>query len=360
MTRLLLALILLALPAGAQDQTTNRWHDTELEDLRQPARTIKLGLPFDGLVWFHPFDPIDWVSLFRGGFVVQLVAHPPVELASWIDHDWLDDPARRASYRKSQRRIIRTPEEAGWNDETFARFTRRGASASLPSAENVEAARYGLRNTGFIGRMQEVQQLLKPRVVLVEDLQMAPGLHSGGVTLGERLIAIDVARGPETKPDDDHILHRGWLETYAHELGHVFWYALNDAERSAFEQRFWPNGDAPKGTTVSGYARTNVLEDFAESFQIAVLYPTTYATEPVLGRDVLRPWTDTPMPASAIERVRHIDVLITAKTGRPAPTTKLRDNRISRMLDSFATPEDAEDEPAEFDLREALNRTRDD
>ncbi|MEO0631254.1 MAG: hypothetical protein AAFY46_11095, partial [Planctomycetota bacterium] len=131
-------------------------------------------------------------------------------------------------------------------------------------------------------------------------------------------------------------------------------------QRSAFEQRFWPKGDAPEGHAVSGYARTNPVEDFAESFKIAVLYPTTYATDPVLGHDALRPWTNGPMPASAIARVRHVANLLDEAIAPRRPVTKLKDNRFSRMLNSTAQPEETEGETDTFDLHEAINRRRGD
>ncbi|MEL6499444.1 MAG: hypothetical protein AAF937_09650 [Planctomycetota bacterium] len=368
MARLLVLLVLLAVPAVAQDQAANRWHDTELADLRQRSRAVTLSLRISALSWFGPADPLTMARLLGDGGPLGLTHTPPVELATWIDHDSLDDPARRQAYREAQRKHLNTPSEVGWDDEAFERLAGFGVSARAPRDERIEQTRAGLSNAAFIGRVAELQNLLRYRVVLLEDIRL-PDTRPRGVTLWNEVIAINVSRPADTPrwwhrffppPTAEHIFARQALETYVHELGHIFWFSLTDAERSAFEQRFWPQGDTPDGETVSRYARTNVLEDFAESFRIAVLYPTTYATEPVLGRDVLRPWTDTPMPASAIERVRHIDNLITAKTGRSSPTARLRDNRFSRMLESFAAPEDAKDEPTEFNLYESLNRSRDD
>jgi len=363
----LATIVLLALFAGpdaasqpnASAQPAERWYETELADLRQPSKAVSLTLTLDGSFWFHPFDPVDWVRLFARA-PVQLIVAPPVELASWIDHHTINDPGRRDEYRDAQRKILRTPDDAGWTDETIERLNGFGGSFTRPSKANAEAARHGLRNASFIGRLQEVQVTLEPRVVLIENLRVPGGFHPGGATFVGELILIDVGRTAAREPDELHIAHRGWLETYAHELGHVFWYTLTDEERSAFERRFWPDGKSPSGATVSGYARTNPGEDFAESFKIAVLYPTTYDSASVTGHDILRPWTDTPMHPDAIERVRYVDDLLTAKSPRPHATATLRDNRFSRMLNSSAQPEETEDDTDTFDLRDAINRRRGD
>ncbi len=363
---LTVALTLLTAATNAQHVSSEtRWHDTELAELRQPSRTTKIGLRLDALTWFHPFDPVDWARLSLGdGLPVQLIMRPPVELVSWIDHESLDDPARRAAYRRGQAGRLSTPAEVGWDDEAFQRLASFGITAAPPRDARVEQTRAGLKGKAFIGRVLELQHLLEPRVVLVEGLEI-PGMRPGGVTLWEDVIAINVSRPADTPrwwhailppATKEHVFTRTTLETYVHELGHVFWFTLTDAERSAFEAAFWPEGDRPAGVTVSRYARTNAIEDFAESFKVAVLYPTTYDTEPVHGRDVLRPWTNTPMPASAIERVRHVDRLITSKTGRGrGPTTELRDNRFSRMLEGFAPEDGHDDEP---NLLDALNKQR--
>ncbi len=354
---LALALLLSALSApighaqGAEDSD-------EFALLRQPGRTLAFGLPMPP--YPHPADPVGVALLLSWRFPVSISETPPPERADFARG--LETHMRDRATRHFARRIAAVG-EMGVTEERLAEAANRGIVIEPASPQQIRLARQQLGPATLLGRIGAVARHVDA-VFIAADRVTVHGENAGGVAFTSHHIALDISLEPgrfPLVPQRPGAGARRQLYNATHELGHLFWYALTDEQRSAFTDEFWPDGTLPSRThTVSDYAATSPAEDFAECFVIACFYPRTFDTAPVLGQQVAPPRPARPLRGPALARVAHIDRLINEALAPPPPLNTLRDNRFSRMLASFKPNEDDEsDEPMSPNLLDALSTNRD-
>ena len=359
-TRIALIFTIVALaatwPAACLAQA---YRDSEhLTLLRQPGRKLSLAMPMPP--YPHPADPVGVALLVSWRFPVSISETPPPELADFARG--LDAYMLERATGHFARRIVAVG-EMGVTEERLAEAAARGVVIQPATPEQIHIARKTLGAATLLGRIGPVARHVDA-VFIPANRVIVRGEDVGGVAFTSRHIALDVSIEAESSsilPGRPGMGARQLLYNLTHELEHLFWHSLTDEQRSAFTSRFWPGGVAPsRNDTVSEYAMTNPLEDFAECFVFACFYPTTFETEPVLGQQVALPGPGKQLQGQALKRVAHIDQLISEALAPPKPLNRLRENRFSSMLDSFKSEDEGkpdEDQPGLFD---ALDPNRND
>lgn len=348
----LLAFTIATLLVGAASPQS--WSEADdLNVLRQPGRTLQLSLPTPP--YPHPGDPIRIAMLLGTRPTVRVHERPPPELAE-LPND-LDADDIKQMRRSFARRFVAVGEPRATR-EYVEGLAEREAVVVPASDDEVRRARAWLESAALIGRIAGVTEHVNAVWIAADEI-IVRNRPAGGAAVSRHHIVLDVtpeheARGVlATRPGQ---FERLVLYNAVHELGHLFWFSLPPATRQEFTNRFWPDGQRPtRHETVSNYATTNPAEDFAECFVVACFYPTTYDTEPVLGRQVVPPGRGEMLKGPALDRVRFIDRRIDAVLLSGSPQHGIRDNRFFTIPERVTQPEDAESEPAEFDLRDALD-----
>lgn len=304
-----------ALAAAAQPERP--WYDSREEIARLHAPSGSFGFVLSSV----------WVELLlpntQEAIVYILLRHPPIrfsinsrpELASLLTTDESKiTPVAFDTFSEGVSRLLMSYESTGLPERFKERLHESGVRFRLATPEELRLAQDAIRGLPAIGRFLAIRMSEPLTVIAVGDL--AYGIHPvESLSVADGYVLIDIGAFAEhAKPFDPLSLNtftrgdsgsRSLMREYVERMGEQYWDRLPQTQKDEFTDRFGPVGTGQPGAMTQPRPSR-----FIEAYVIAVLYPTTFATQPVGTFSI--PGSRAPglLTGELLERVHYVDALL--------------------------------------------------